>query len=277
MTQRPVKSPLVQVPSGVPSQLAGTAPSHPPMARTGLTVSRVVSSEENLQSKAKIPPAVFDYFSKIEDWRKQTNTQYTGNVATNNFQMFLYSQTLKLFKEDTINVCETGFNGGHSASLFLLSDPRVRYYGWDLGVYSAAKVVAKKLSEEFPGRLQVMWGDSKKTVPSFFEQNSLLCDLVVIDGEHSYNGVQSDLGVISKHMKGKWQVFVDDCEALNQGILKAFDEAMLQLPGSHIYKYKNSKLPSPGFCQASNFVTPAMLTDLAARPELGNHSTARLL
>ena len=53
----------------------------------------------------------------------------------------------------TFNICETGFNAGHSASAFLLSSPESVYYAWDLGIVPASHTIAALLQEKYPGRV----------------------------------------------------------------------------------------------------------------------------
>ncbi|KAL7541171.1 hypothetical protein ACHAXR_010693 [Thalassiosira sp. AJA248-18] len=57
-------------------------------------------------------------------------------------------------KEVTVNVCETGFNGGHSAMLFLSfidkeKGVNVNYWGWDLKQVGSASPIAEKMKEKF--------------------------------------------------------------------------------------------------------------------------------
>merc|ERR1719343_1193195 len=60
--------------------------------------------------------------------------------------------------------CETGFNAGHSALLFL-AESGAHAYEFDLGQHECAKTAMMHLPSRFPNRLNVTWGDSTKTMP----------------------------------------------------------------------------------------------------------------
>jgi len=113
-----------------------------------------------------------------------------------------------------VNVCETGFNGGHSAMLFMSLAPHdvdVYYYGWDLGEVSAARPTADKMREKYADKFTITWGDSHQTLLNV-EQilDGHLCDLIVIDGDHSKLGVVDDLTNLLRVAKSNATVFGDD-------------------------------------------------------------------
>jgi hypothetical protein len=158
---------------------------------------------------AEIPQDVKEMWKTIQTWVDHTHTKYTGHVGTNSFQSSTYVKALKDLKSP--QVCETGFNGGHSAVLFLLSNKKSKYIGFDLGDNTASKVVYGKLKELFGDRFEVVWGDSRKSVPEYTANNpSLACDMLVIDGAHYYWGVWNDLKNLAPFVKPNAPVFCDD-------------------------------------------------------------------
>ena len=95
-------------------------------------------------------------------------------------------------------VCEIGFNAGHSALYWLAANNRTNLLSFDLGFHDYAKVMADYMTSAYPGRFQIVWGDSTKTVPQFVNhlQNSgkmLSCDVIVVDGGHTYEVAIADL------------------------------------------------------------------------------------
>ena len=95
-------------------------------------------------------------------------------------------------------VCEIGFNAGHSALYWLGSSNRTRLLSFDLGIHDYAKVMANYIMTKYPGRFQIIWGDSTKTVPSTVKnliQSGFFggCDVIVVDGGHTYDVAISDL------------------------------------------------------------------------------------
>ena len=178
-----------------------------------------------------------DLTRMIKEHRGSTkHLEMTGGVYTQAFQCHVYNRILsnlvrarQAAGHATTVVCETGFNGGHSALLFLLSHPSVHYYGWELAdpfgreasgarTVWASKYASSRLAERFPGRLHVTFGDSHKDiVPFFATRPNLECDIVSVDGDHSYAGVVKDLAQLEPHLRAGGFIFADDCNAQQRG------------------------------------------------------------
>ena len=95
-------------------------------------------------------------------------------------------------------VCEIGFNAGHSALYWLASSNNTRLVSFDLGSHDYAKVMAGYMKTAFPDRFHIVWGDSTKSVPEYVQNltllgNPLSCDVIVIDGGHSYKVALADM------------------------------------------------------------------------------------
>lgn len=95
-----------------------------------------------------------------------------------------------------VQVCEIGFNGGHSAANYLLLNTfgqRVRYVGFDLGEHAYAHNAQRFLKALFGDLIQVVWGDSERTLPEFRAANpGFACDLAMVDGLHTYDAALTD-------------------------------------------------------------------------------------
>lgn len=91
-------------------------------------------------------------------------------------------------------ICETGFNYGHSSFNFLTANDKAVIHSFDLGFHHYTKHMASYLSAKFPGRFFIYYGDSTKSVPEFVEKNpDIRCDLIFVDGSHTYSVAKSDL------------------------------------------------------------------------------------
>merc|ERR1712012_425215 len=68
-----------------------------------------------------------------------------------------------------LTICETGFNAGHSAALFLLVAPKARVVSFDLMENAYQKHALEHLLKHplMKGHLTVVSGDSEQTVPAF--------------------------------------------------------------------------------------------------------------
>ena len=111
-------------------------------------------------------------------------------------------------------VCETGFNAGHSAFTWLSANPNAHVYSFDLGEHTYSKPMAELLSNMFAGRLTLTWGDSTETLPRFHEQNpDIRCDLVSVDGGHSFEVAQADINNFRRMANRKNVLVFDDYPA----------------------------------------------------------------
>ena len=89
-------------------------------------------------------------------------------------------------------VCEIGFNVGHSTVAWLASDLKNRVYTFDIATHTATKPMAEYFMRTYPGRFDITYGDSLKVVPQWTERG-IKCDIISIDGGHSYGIAVGDL------------------------------------------------------------------------------------
>jgi hypothetical protein len=94
-------------------------------------------------------------------------------------------------------ICEIGFNGGHSAIAWLVSNSQAKVVMFDLWVHQSPQVgldhilTLKELNSD---RLTVVKGSSLETVKTFHAANpSFRCDLISIDGGHSFDTAMADV------------------------------------------------------------------------------------
>ena len=108
-------------------------------------------------------------------------------------------------------ICETGFNGGHSSATWLGSNPRARLYSFDLGAHPYVVPARDHLGLWFPGRLRLTLGDSKQTVPAFFERHpDVRCDIAHVDGGHAYAEAWADLENFWRVLRPGGLLLIDD-------------------------------------------------------------------
>ena len=140
------------------------------------------------------------YRSHLKEFNSEV-AKYTKQPGWQGFSM----QTFELYKAShrlaglpfVTNICETGFNFGHSSFNWLTANDRVMVRLFDLGDYPHARLMAEYLQSKFPGRLFVTFGDSTKTIPEFIMANpSHHCDIMFVDGGHKSPRVIAILLVI---------------------------------------------------------------------------------
>jgi len=126
-------------------------------------------------------------------------------VAVQQQQYIQWAQTTGAKK-----YCETGFNAGHSA-LVWLSESDAQVYEFDLGSHAYGASAESFLQEQFPNRLNVTWGDSTETIPEFSRAHpDIKCDVVVVDGGHSNVVAKADLMNFAKMAAPGHLLVIDD-------------------------------------------------------------------
>ena len=112
------------------------------------------------------------------------------------------------------NICEIGFNAGHSAIAWLAGSNKTRLFSFDIASHDYVQPMADYVASQFPGRFSIALGDSKVTVPKFISEKNgqFTCDVLVVDGDHSFDGTVADLKNMRSLAKqnGKNVLLLDD-------------------------------------------------------------------
>ncbi len=92
-----------------------------------------------------------------------------------------------------VNVLEIGFNAGLSAAAFLEAHPQAHVVSFDLAERAYVAACAERLRARFPGRLHLVIGDSRETLPRFAALSGNRFDLVLVDGGHTEEVCRADV------------------------------------------------------------------------------------
>jgi predicted O-methyltransferase YrrM len=87
------------------------------------------------------------------------------------------------------DVMEIGFNAGFSTLLMLLSNPNINITCFDLGEHTYTMPCYEKMKETFGNRINIIIGDSTKTLQNV----NTIYDLIHIDGGNSTEVASSDI------------------------------------------------------------------------------------
>ena len=127
------------------------------------------------------------------------------------------------------NVAEIGFNAGHSSYLFLAARPDVRVVAFDIGDHDYIDLAKEIIDRVFPGRHELIKGDSRQTVPAFTSEHpDCRFDLIFIDGGHKYEVAMADLENCQGLSTPRSLVLMDDLQPSRDygvGPVKAWHEA----------------------------------------------------
>jgi predicted O-methyltransferase YrrM len=127
-------------------------------------------------------------------------------------------------------IAEIGFNTGASSEAFLKANARANVTAFDLGVHDYVRISKAYIDQHFPGRHELILGDSRETVPRYADQNGeVMLDLVFVDGGHDFGTASADLRNLRRLAHDRTLVVMDDLmpwEAFGAGPNRAWAEAV---------------------------------------------------
>lgn len=170
---------------------------------------------------------VADQRAGKEAWLKHRTWSGKSHIGTRPQQYLEFYDHARALQPRTI--CEVGFNGGHSAAVFLAAaGSEARYVSFDMFAYSYSRPARDLLDRLFPGQLSYHLGNSRVTLPNYLKEQKERglerpCDMFSVDGDHSYAGAKADLLNAINGTRVGGMLFMDDMGA-EGGPRRAFDE-----------------------------------------------------
>ena len=162
-----------------------------------------------------------------------------GNMAdtfkTKRYNLFHYSKNAQ-------NILEIGFNGGHSCLLYLCSNLTSKIDLFDLGCHNYAKMCYTYLDKEFPSRLNIVWGDSAKTLTAF--KTNTVYDLLHIDGGHDPYTLIKDINNCNCFVNEKSILIIDDISFHSKHMLPDLTNVVIE----QLMDEKLVQIVPPFFC-----------------------------
>ena len=129
-----------------------------------------------------------------------------GNVSNIKRQ----AELLRELSVGCLSILEIGFNGGHSAAIFLKNQD-CHVLSFDIGTHGYIWKSKRSIDGRFPGRHNLIIGDSRTTVPQYAEQKpDKKFDLIFIDGGHEYGVARMDFLNCRKMADEKTILVMDD-------------------------------------------------------------------
>ena len=107
-------------------------------------------------------------------------------------------------------IAEVGFNVGFSALAFLESSAHASVVSFELNERRAVLLAKGFIDERYPGRHELVVGDSLDTVPRYADEHPHAFDLVFVDGGHTKEIADSDIRHACRLARPRGLVVVDD-------------------------------------------------------------------
>ena len=117
------------------------------------------------------------------------------------------------------NVCQTGFNGGHSAFMCLTANEHLKVYSFHDERHNHTKEMSTYVYWEFYERFIANVGDTRQTIPAFLaDRPQFKCDMFVIDGSRSRYALQDDFRHISRLANPAGNIIVVELYTTNDAV-----------------------------------------------------------
>ena len=200
------------------------------------------ASQRSTNSMAPTDPRVKKYRAVLAELNRAISrrTIEAGNSAENEHQTATYWAAAS--RANVRTICETGFNGGHSALLWLSANANATVHMFDLFAYAASRAGEAVLRAHFGSRLVVHRGPSSHTLRMWRLETRRHCDIFSVDGGHSYRDALTDLFaayfLTTKHST----CFIDDTNCRSEWCVDSALEEIGRLVPVHVqarYSYMN--------------------------------------
>jgi len=163
------------------------------------------------------------YLDDLEQIIINSNSELEGNCfyyhSSLNIFPELYSKQLNLFncgKQAIENICEIGFNAGHSTMLMLLGRGKtpLNFTIFDIGHHSYTKPCYEYIKTKFSFvNFEYIEGDSTSTMPEWILNHPELVykyDVIHVDGGHSEHCISNDMKNADLLLKKDGIMIIDD-------------------------------------------------------------------
>ena len=129
----------------------------------------------------------------------------------------LKNKQINLFSLSNKRICEIGFNAGHSAFLFLLSNQVEEFTIFDINEHFYTKLCYEHLSTLYNPIFEFVEGDSTMTISKWLEKTNKYeyFDVVHVDGGHSLPVITNDFMNAIKMVKKNGYIIIDDVQKIH--------------------------------------------------------------
>lgn len=199
--------------------------------RTEIDVDQIVKKIKHGASSIEVKKRVLNNFKKLKTdyWLEKNIEGYENSLSRNDESCFDLVSFLNWFAKEfkPENYLEIGVRRGRSMSQVVTSSPSTNIVGFDLWIKDYSSIPEKGIFTENPGpefvlselqkfglsnKPKLIKGYSQIELEKYFKDknNTQFFDLIVVDGDHTYNGAKKDLEITFEHLKDGGVLVFDD-------------------------------------------------------------------
>lgn len=214
--------------------------------------SNIVNLFKNGASDSEVKKRVLSSLKMLEKdyWLERNIEKYTGSFSNNENSWFDTVSFLnwysRIFKPGSY--LEVGVRRGRSMIQVMSQSESTKAVGIDLWIEDYSCIPAQNILTTNPGPEfvlaelkkfgimnlpELIKGDSHSILPAYFRRSNAIqyFDLILVDGDHSYEGARSDLDICINHLKESGVLVFDDINHSAHPELKSlWHELKVQYP-----------------------------------------------
>ncbi|KAL1526655.1 hypothetical protein AB1Y20_015359 [Prymnesium parvum] len=172
------------------------------------------------------------------------------------FELERWTQLPKEAHLQPKSICEIGLNKGTSAAAWLCSFPDATFLSFDMLRYSISVAASRWLRTAFPGRFDIVKGDTTQSLWKNPRLENTTCDVVSIDGGHTVRIASNDLKGMKELASPKHVLLMDDlrcaakyCRDPTRAWMNAQDSGLVFEEGCQVLNWDRG---APGHLSAVN-------------------------
>jgi predicted O-methyltransferase YrrM len=200
---------------------------------------------------------LLNHFSNIEKIILETGGFVEGNLfCANTVENITVERNknkilnLQKFVSKKSNICEIGVNAGHSLLIMLDTNPVANYQLFDIGMHTYTEKCLEYIKTQYPStNIDIVYGDSKITLPNYIKKSNKKFDIIHVDGGHDDNCVKSDFNYSLELIDNNGYIIFDDYNLknikrfinskLNKEIVEVTDNFYIKTEYHIIYRKNN--------------------------------------
>jgi len=144
--------------------------------------------------------------SKDNHYFTYNNISYVNDIKNKQANLYYIASLLS----NNANVCEIGFNAGHSSILILSASSNINLTIFDIDEHNYSILCLDYIKSVFNNNIDYIEGNSIYTIPLFINNNDIKYDLIHIDGGKNKECIINDMKNANILIKPNGIIIIND-------------------------------------------------------------------